>query len=221
MKILFFKGMVGLSLSILLCCFWGNSALAQLNSDGNFSLYGFKENGNPFLVSPDLIYFHTANKNSIFLEARYNYDNTNTLGLYGGYRFILLDKENAYLECIPQVGWLTIGMQAISPGINLYFEGKKYEAYSQFFSPISISDEPGNNFSFEWFEGLRKFESGSVVYKIGPSVQLNLQNGGNRYSYGLKGALEWKRLEWFLYGFSSNISPNPYSLIFGIMVNRY
>jgi len=90
-----------------------------------------------------------ADYKALHLEARYNYEDTKTGAVFGGYRFDGGRKIQWGLT--PIVGLVFGNTDGIAPGLETDFSWKKIDFYSETEYVIDFSGEE-NNFLYTWLE---------------------------------------------------------------------
>ncbi len=102
--------------------------------------------GAPTLISP-VIHYETASH--WYAEARYNYEDINTLSLYAGHVFA---KENNFsYSFTPMIGLLTGRLKGGAIGLNSELSYKKFSFSSQAQYILSSSSKE-DNFFYNWSE---------------------------------------------------------------------
>ena len=105
--------------------------------------YFFK--GGDYIFSPVV----AANHNWLHLEARYNYEDIESLSLFGGYNFSTGNK--LVLEITPMIGFASGNSSGIIPATELTLTYKDFELYNECEYLFDIEDK-SNNFFYTWSE---------------------------------------------------------------------
>jgi len=134
----------------------------------------------------------TADHRRMHLEARYNYEDRNTVSLFGGYKF---EGGNQFTySFIPMVGGVTGRSDGIAPALEMELDYRKFSFYSESEYLFEFSAQE-NHFFYVWSEigysPLRNFTCGMSIQKTKSyHSDFNVQRG-LFLSYQAK-FLEWK-----------------------------
>jgi len=114
---------------------------------GGFEQYLYAKNKQSLQVVPLL---HYQNSKNWYAEARYNYEDTATVSLYGGKIFSKETKKLSY-SMLPLAGAVLGRYKGGSLGMNINIEYKKMFFSSQSQYTFSTKDR-SNNFFYSWSE---------------------------------------------------------------------
>lgn len=180
---------------------------------GGFEQYLYAKNKEGVQLVPMLHYQSTKNW---YTEARYNYEDTATVSLYGG-KIFSKDKNKLSYSMLPLAGVVLGRFKGGSLGLNINIEYKKLFFCSQSQYTFSVKDK-FDNFFYSWSEagyeiwnwlyvGVAvqhthmydtKFELGEKGFVVGISVQkwvfplyiFNPLNNGQYFVLGINRTLE-------------------------------
>lgn len=88
-----------------------------------------------------------ADKNNLHLEARYNYEDFKTFSAWIGYNFS--GGNNLEYIVTPMIGGIVGNTDGIAPGLELTFEYKNFELYSESEYLFDMKEKE-NNFFYNW-----------------------------------------------------------------------
>jgi hypothetical protein len=116
-------------------------------SKWNYSLTldGYIVPGDVAYATPIVI----AQRDSLHLEARYNYEDLNTGSVWVGYRWRYKAPHNVEFEVIPMIGGMAGRTNGVAPGCELGISYRRFELY---FVNEYVFDfnHRSNNFYFAW-----------------------------------------------------------------------
>ena len=90
-----------------------------------------------------------ANRGALHLEARYNYEDRDTGSLFGGWTFSFGDETT--LDLTPMLGAVFGNTDGIAPGLELDFNWRWLEYYSETEYVFDLEDHE-SNFFYAWSE---------------------------------------------------------------------
>src|SRR5271163_5127589 len=145
---------IGMFIGVLLC---GSSLLAQTDTNKpaaiatppanpwefNLSLSGYAVPHGESYVSPTF----TADRDTLHLEARYNYEGLRTGSLWVGYNLSVGKK--LVLETTPMIGGVFGNVNGVAPGLELTATYKKLQLYSAN-EYVFDTDTKAGNFFYTW-----------------------------------------------------------------------
>ncbi len=134
--------------SILLLVFGISSLFAQeVSSDS--SVWQFNANANFYFIPDDFFVLPVfrADRNKLHLEARYNYEDRQTFSGWVGYNFSGGSKLEYTLT--PMIGGVVGLSDGIAPGLEVTFNYKGFELYSESEYYVDFETRE-NNFLYTW-----------------------------------------------------------------------
>ncbi len=130
----------------------GTNGAPQLSSAGSSnqwafcaSVYGYIVPESRDFVNPNL----TADRGSLHLEARYNYEALETGSLWAGYKFSTGEKLT--FEVTPMLGGVFGDITGVAPGYNFSLAYQNFSLFSQGEYVFDVGDSSGN-FFYTWSE---------------------------------------------------------------------
>jgi len=136
-----------------------------------YSIYHAQEN--------NLLPIFYADHHNVHIEARYNYEDKNTVSLFAGYK---LRTGNALLfNATPMIGFVYGKTNGIAPGLETALSYKKIDLYTESEYMLDFADN-SNNFLYTYTElayTLNKLRGGlttqrSRIYETDLSIQRGL-----------------------------------------------
>jgi hypothetical protein len=175
----------------MLLCIFSGTAFTQAKS--GIENYNLLSQGKEYLWMPVAHYQSTK---GIYAELRYNYEDVQTVSLYGGRAF---DGGNAVkFTLIPMIGFSVGKFTGVSLATNVEAECKKFYLSSQTqYSMATKKDSDG--FFFSWSE---VGYSLSDIFFAGIAVQYTMQKGINNAEPGFVAGLDFKNISIPVYVFS-------------------
>lgn len=177
---------IGMFIGVLLC---GSSLLAQTDTNKpaaiatppanpwefNLSLSGYAVPHGESYVSPTF----TADRDTLHLEARYNYEGLRTGSLWVGYNLSVGKK--LVLEATPMIGGVFGNVNGIAPGLEVTVTYKKLQFYSANEYIFDTTTKAGN-FFYTWtqltYSPVPWFAAGYVVQRTRTfQTSLDIQRG--------------------------------------------
>src|SRR5271156_3600797 len=177
---------IGMFIVALLC---GGSLLAQTDANKpaaiatppanpwefNLSLSGYAVPHGESYVSPTF----TADRDTLHLEARYNYEGLQTGSLWVGYNLSVGKK--LVLEATPMIGGVFGNVNGIAPGLEVTLTYKKLQLYSANEYIFDTTTKAGN-FFYTWtqltYSPVPWFSAGYVVQRTRAfQTGLDIQRG--------------------------------------------
>src|SRR5688572_4810031 len=110
----------------------------KFSFEATLNNYIFKED---YIFNPVL----TADKGTLHLESRYNYEDLNTLSLFVGYN--IEAGNELYFELTPMFGFAFGETNGVIPALEFTFTFGKLEWYSES-EYLFITDEGGENYFY-------------------------------------------------------------------------
>jgi hypothetical protein len=183
-----------LTISILWFCFFSH---AQDSSTSTEKKWNFSADANFYFIPDDFFVLPVlkADKNKLHLEARYNYEDRETVSVWAGYNFV--GGEKIEYTITPMIGGVAGLSNGIAPGLEFTFTHKGFEWYaeSEYLFDFETKD---NNFYYMWSDltyspndwlwfgisGQR-----TRLYKTDLDIQRGLLIGGGYKSLELTGYL--------------------------------
>ncbi len=107
---------------------------------GDLNLYFFQDN----MIALPVI---RADKDKLHLEARYNYEDLNTISVWAGFNFSGGKKIEYTLT--PMVAAVMGNSRGIAPGLEMTFIRNKLELYSES-EYLFSADSPEFNYAYSW-----------------------------------------------------------------------
>ncbi len=132
---------------ILFSCSLSMSYCQENSSDSSEWLFNTDVN---FYFIPDdffILPVLRADKNNLHLEARYNYEDFKTFSAWIGYNFS--GGNNLEYIVTPMIGGIVGNTDGIAPGLELTFEYKNFELYSESEYLFDMKEKE-NNFFYNW-----------------------------------------------------------------------
>jgi len=90
-----------------------------------------------------------ADHDDFHFESRYNYEDTKTVSLFGGYRFEVGDI--VLLEATPMIGFAFGNIDGIIPGLEITLTWNNLDFYSESEYVLDLAGSD-NNYFYEWSE---------------------------------------------------------------------
>ena len=143
--------------------------------DFDLSVSGYIVPNGRSYASPTL----TADRDTLHLEARYNYEGQRTGSLWLGYNFSVGKKLT--LDATPMIGGVFGNINGIAPGLELTLTYKKFEFYSANEYIFDTNTKSGN-FFYTWtqitYTPVKWFTAGYVVQRTRAyQTPLDVQRG--------------------------------------------
>jgi hypothetical protein len=143
--------------------------------DFDLSVSGYIVPRGQSYVSPTL----TADRDTLHLEARYNYEAQRTGSLWAGYNLTVGKK--LVLDATPMIGGVFGGVNGIAPGLEVTLTYKKLQFYSAN-EYIFDTDTKSGNFFYTWtqltYSPVKWFTAGYVIQRTRAyQTQLDIQRG--------------------------------------------
>ena len=124
-------------------------AYGQQQDSSQASAWEFSAEANFYFFSNDFILLPVfkADKDHLHLEARYNYEDENTVSVWGGYNFS--GGQNLEYLITPMLGIAAGNTNGIAPGLEFTLGYKGFELYSEaeYLFDFETSD---NNYFYNW-----------------------------------------------------------------------
>ena len=113
--------------------------------------FSFEATLNNYIFKDDYIFnpVLTADKGTLHLESRYNYEDLNTLSLFAGYN--IEAGNELYFELTPMFGFAFGETNGVIPALEFTVTFGKLEWYSES-EYLFITDEGGENYFYGWSE---------------------------------------------------------------------
>lgn len=186
---------------LLIFCLFYNTGSSQAKS--GVENYSLLSNGENYVWMPIM---HYQSKKGIYAELRYNYEDLNTVSLYGGKTFA--GGKDLQFSVTPMVGFAVGQFNGISFATNTELEWRNIYLSSQ--SQYSIATQAsGTDFFFTWSE---------LAYNIsknifaGVAIQYTKQQGLNETEPGIVAGFNFKDFSIPFYAFSP-FSAKPYFIV--------
>jgi len=134
---------------ILLVVYSGHTDFGQVERSSDPAAWKFSANANLNFIPHNFIFLPIvrADKNNLHLEARYNYEDINTLSAWAGHHFS--GGKKIEYTITPMIGAVVGNSTGIAPGIELMFSKDKIGIYSES-EYIFNTEKPENNFFYTW-----------------------------------------------------------------------
>jgi hypothetical protein len=113
-----------------------------LEFEASLNNYFFKDD---YIFNPVM----TADKGTLHLEGRYNYEDLNTLSLFGGYN--IEAGNELYFEFTPMIGFAFGSTNGVIPALEFTVTYGSFEWYNES-EHVLVTDEGGDNFFYAWTE---------------------------------------------------------------------
>jgi hypothetical protein len=151
-----------------------------IHDSGIFATLEYSPN-NELLIIPQLWFY----SNDIYVEARYNYEDKQTLSYYIGKSFSI--DNDVEFEIIPMFGASFGNTFGVSPAFNMTLEYKRFSTYTEcqytynfrdkrnsfYFDRTNFSTEINKYFDLGGAIQIYRPNEGEPFFKIGPSVSFN------------------------------------------------
>lgn len=127
------------------------SAGAQADAGEGRSGWTAGASANNYIFADDYIFSPVASADHawLHLEGRYNYEDLQTLSVFGGYNFHMGDK--LVLDVTPMIGFAIGKTTAIIPAVELTLSYGRFELYNESEFLIDL-DDAEFNFFYAWTE---------------------------------------------------------------------
>jgi hypothetical protein len=146
-----------------------NSAIGQVSDTVESSkLWSITAAANLYFVPSDffILPIVRADRNWLHLESRYNYEDRNTVSVWGGYNFEG-GKEFTY-ALTPMLGGVVGNTDGIAPGLEITLDYKRFIFYSESEYLFEFSGSE-NHFFYVWtelgFQILKPFSAGVLIQR--------------------------------------------------------
>ena len=186
-----------------MCCIFCNTGFSQAKS--GVENYSLLSRGDNYVWMPVI---HYQSKKGIYAELRYNYEDLNTVSLYGGKTFT--GGKKLIFSITPMVGFAIGQFKGVSIAANKELEWKNIYFSSQ--SQYSIATQTSeSDFFFTWSE---------LAYNIsknifgGVAIQYTKQQGMSKTEPGVLAGVNFRNFSIPFYAFSP-FSTKP-NFIFGL-----
>jgi len=194
-----------MNLRSLLVCIWllaGSTVFSQ--TEMTFDQYHLMGHQQPYLFMPVI---HYRNAHNWYAEARYNYEDLQTVSLFLGKAFTG-DKEFSY-SLVPMFGASVGRFTGLSAGLNVDLEYNKFYFSTQ--SQYSLSTkQPKEYFLYSWSEA--GYQPLNWLY-AGVSVQQTHDRyTGDQVQPGLLVGFSFSRFTLPVYAFDP-LSASPYFIV--------
>jgi hypothetical protein len=123
--------------------------LAMAQKSDSVSVLNISMDGYSYFFKDDFLFLPVikADKESLHLETRYNYENTRTFSMWGGYNFTGGEKLEYTLT--PMGGIVLGDTKGLAPGMEVSLSYKKFELYSEG-EYVFDFESKNNNFFYNW-----------------------------------------------------------------------
>ena len=148
-------------------CLFSIQSICQ-TSDSTSKSWNFSATANLYFIPSDFFVLPivTADYKRLHLESRYNYEDRNTISLFGGYTF-QGGKKFTY-SLVPMVGGIAGRSNGIAPGMEATFGFRRFTFYSESEYLFEFSSKE-NHYFYTWtelgFEIFKPFSMGMVIQK--------------------------------------------------------
>jgi hypothetical protein len=147
-------------IAILCAALWAIGAGAQ-NASGQYTApeqtasdWSFSASAYTYIVPEGRNYVQptvTADHRWLHLEARYNYEDLDTVSLWVGYNFKFGESDKISLEITPMIGGVVGNTQGIAPGLRGTLNWWRLELYGEC-EYVYATNESSNSFFYMWSE---------------------------------------------------------------------
>lgn len=131
---------------VLITTLWSTAQESPSPSEKQWS---FNADANNYFFPDEFIFLpiFKADKNTLHLEARYNYEDLETFSGWIGYNF--MGGDELEYTFTPMLGGVVGSSNGIAPGLELTLTYKNFEFYSEMENLFDLSDKE-NNFYYNW-----------------------------------------------------------------------